>query len=111
MSLPAEDRVPIPPKEARRFSTVCQFCIVGCGYQVYKWPVARRGGAHPDDNAFGVDLRKPQPAYGTWTSPNQHTVVTDRDGSRHHIVILPDNDCHVNEGMASVRGGGLAKTL
>ncbi len=111
MSSPAEERVPIPPKDAQRFSTVCQFCIVGCGYQVYKWPVARRGGAHPDDNVFGVDLRKPQPPYGTWISSNQHTVVTDRDGSRHHVVILPDKDCRVNDGMASVRGGGLAKTL
>lgn len=111
MTAPADDRVPIPPKDAQRHATVCQFCIVGCGYQVYKWPVARRGGPHPDDNAFGVDLRKPQPAYGTWVSPNQHTVVTDRDGSRHHVVILPDDACRVNDGMASVRGGGLARTL
>lgn len=111
MNSPAEERVPIPPKDAQRFSTVCQFCIVGCGYRVYKWPLARSGGAHPDDNAFGVDLHKPQPAYGTWISPNQHTVVTDRDGSRYHVVILPDKECRVNDGMASVRGGGLAKTL
>lgn len=111
MTSPVQEGVPIPPKDAQRYSTVCQFCIVGCGYQVYKWPVARRGGAHPDDNAFGVDLRKPQPPYGTWVSPNQHTVVTDRDGSRHHVVILPDKECRVNEGMASVRGGGLARTL
>lgn len=101
----------LPPKDAQRFSTVCQFCIVGCGYQVYKWPLARRGGPHPDDNAFGVDLRKPQPAFGTWVAPNNHTVVTDRDGSRHHIVILPDQACRVNDGMASVRGAGLARTL
>ena len=111
MTSPVQEGVPIPPKDAQRYSTVCQFCIVGCGYQVYKWPVARRGGAHPDDNAFGVDLRKPQPPYGTWVSPNQHTVVTDRDGSRHHVVILPDKECRVNDGMASVRGGGLARTL
>jgi len=111
MTSPVQQGVPIPPKDAQRYSTVCQFCIVGCGYQVYKWPVARRGGAHPDDNAFGVDLRKPQPPYGTWVSPNQHTVVTDRDGSRHHVVILPDKECRVNDGMASVRGGGLARTL
>lgn len=105
------ERTALPPKDAQRFDTVCQFCIVGCGYKVYKWPLARRGGAHPDDNAFGVDFRKPQPPYGTWISPQQHTVVTDRDGSRHHIVILPDRECRVNEGLASVRGGGLAATL
>ncbi len=103
--------VALPPRDAQRFNTVCQFCIVGCGYQVYKWPVARRGGPHPDDNAFRLDLRKAQPAYGTWIAPNNHRVVTDRDGSRHHVVIMPDSACRVNEGMSSVRGGGLAQTL
>ncbi len=105
-------RVPLPPRGAQRFSTVCQFCIVGCGYQVYKWPAQQEGGPAPDANALGVDFRVAQPALvGTWISPNQHSVVTDRDGSRHNVVILPDRACHVNEGMASVRGGGLAQTL
>ena len=103
--------MPLPPKGAQRFDTVCQFCIVGCGYQVYKWPLMRRGGPAPEDNALGLDFRKPQPALGTWISPNMHTVVTDRDGSRHHIAIVPDRQCHVNDGMASVRGAGLAQTL
>ncbi|HYC38690.1 MAG TPA: arsenate reductase (azurin) large subunit [Usitatibacter sp.] len=103
--------VPLPPKHAQRFATVCQFCIVGCGYQVYKWPAMRRGGPAPEDNALGIDFRKPQPPLGTWISPNMHTVVTDRDGSRHHIAIVPDRACQVNDGMASVRGAGLAQTL
>ena len=46
----------------------------------------------PGDNALGLDLRKQQPAMGTWISPNMHSVVTDKDGSRHHIAIIPDND-------------------
>jgi arsenite oxidase large subunit len=104
-------RVPLPPRSAQRFNTVCQFCIVGCGYEVYKWPVGRSGGPHPDDNALGIDFRKPQPAMGTWISPNMHSVVTDRDGSRHNIAIIPDRSCRVNDGMSSVRGGGLAQTL
>ncbi len=104
-------RVPIPPRSAQRFNTVCQFCIVGCGYRVYKWPLARSGGPAPEDNALGLDLRKQQPAMGTWISPNMHSVVTDKDGSRHHIAIVPDNSCRVNEGLASVRGAGLAQTL
>lgn len=103
--------VPLPPKHADKFTTVCQFCIVGCGYHVYKWPAARRGGPAPEDNALGIDFRKQQPALGTWISPNMHTTVTDRDGSRHHIVIVADSRCQVNHGMASVRGGGLAQTL
>ncbi len=104
-------RVPLPPRGAQKFNTVCQFCIVGCGYHVYKWPAAQEGGAAPADNALGLDFRQQQPAMGTWISPNQHSTVTDRDGSRHHIVIIPDQTCRVNDGLASVRGGGLAQTL
>ena len=103
--------VPLPPRGAQRFDTVCQFCIVGCGYQVYKWPVRQDGGAAPNENALGLDFRKPQPAMGTWISPNQHSVVTDRNGSRHNVVIIPDQACRVNGGLASVRGAGLAQTL
>lgn len=104
-------RVPLPPRGAQRFNTVCQFCIVGCGYHVYKWPVGRSGGPHPDDNALGIDFRKPQPAMGVWIAPNMHSVVTDRDGSRHNIAIIADPSCRVNAGMSSVRGAGLAQTL
>ncbi|MEP6655657.1 MAG: arsenate reductase (azurin) large subunit [Betaproteobacteria bacterium] len=104
-------QVPLPPRGAQKFDTVCQFCIVGCGYHVYKWPATREGGPAPTENALGLDFRQPQPPMGTWISPNQHSVVTDRDGSRHNIVIIPDQTCRVNEGLSSVRGGGLAQTL
>ena len=40
-------KVPLPPTDARRFNTVCQFCIVGCGYKVFKWPVGRDGDPAP----------------------------------------------------------------
>lgn len=101
----------LPPVGAQRFNTVCQFCIVGCGYQVLKWPEAQSGGPEPHQNALGLDLTKAQAAFGTWIAPNQHRVITEHDGSRHHIVIVPDNACRVNDGMASVRGAGLAQTL
>lgn len=104
-------QVPLPPKNARAFRTVCQFCIVGCGYRVFKWPEGADGGPAPDANGFGVDLREPQGPDGIWVSPNMHTVITNKDGSRHNVVIVPDDDCAVNTGMASVRGGGLAQTL
>ena len=100
-------RVPLPPRGAQHFNTVCQFCIVGCGYHVYKWPVGRSGGPHPHDNALGLDFSKPQPAMGVWISPNMHSVVTDRDGSRHNIAIIPDQSCRVNDGMSSVQSPGL----
>ena len=102
-------RVPLPPRNAQRFSTVCQFCIVGCGYHVYKWPALEEGGPAPQDNALGLDFRRQQPAMGTWISPNQHSVVTDRDGSRHNVVIIPDQACHVNDGFRQYVGAALHK--
>jgi arsenite oxidase large subunit len=51
--------------------------------------VAQSGGPAPEANALGLDFRVPQPAMGTWISPNQHSVVTDRDGTRHNVVIIP----------------------
>ena len=107
----ATQNVPLPPKDAKTVTTVCQFCIVGCGYRVFKWPEGKDGGPAPADNAFGVDFREQQPINGIWVAPSMHAVVTDRDGSRHNVAIIPDDDCRVNSGMASVRGGGLAATL
>lgn len=104
-------RVPLPPPQAERRQTVCQFCIVGCGYHVYKWPVGRDGGPAPSDNALGVDFREPQPALGPWIAPSMHSIVTERDGRRYNVAIVPDHDCVVNKGLSSVRGGGLAQTL
>jgi arsenite oxidase large subunit len=103
--------VPLPPPDSQRFDTVCQFCIVGCGYRVFKWPVGKDGGPAPERNAFGVDFRRPQPANGVWISPLMHTVITERDGRRHNVAIVADKTCSVNGGLASVRGGGLAQTL
>ena len=104
-------KTPIPPKDAAQFSTVCQFCIVGCGYKVFKWPEGRDGGPGAGENALGLDLAEQQPALGTWIAPLMHSVITERDGTRYNVAILPDDDCQVNSGMASVRGAGLAASL
>ena len=104
-------RVPIPPADAERRNTVCQFCIVGCGYRVLKWPEGREGGAAPEENALGLDLREPLPPNSDWIAPSMHRVITERDGRRFHVAILPDGKCSVNHGLASVRGAGLAQTL
>ena len=71
-------RVPIPPVDAERRNTVCQFCIVGCGYRVYKWPEGREGGPAPRDNALGLDLREPLPPNSAWIAPAMHRVITER---------------------------------
>lgn len=104
-------RVPLPPRDAERRNTVCQFCIVGCGYQVYKWPVGEEGGPAPSENALGLDFTRPLPPLSEWISELMHSEVTDADGRRYHVVIVPDKTCPVNDGMASVRGAGLAQTL
>jgi len=104
-------RVPLPPKKAKRLKTVCQFCIVGCGYNVFRWPEGEDGGPAPGENALGIDFREQLDAFSQWIAPAMHSVVTDKDGSRHNVAILPDEDCTVNSGMSSVRGAGLAQTL
>ncbi len=104
-------QVPLPPRNAKRLTTVCQFCIVGCGYKVYRWPEGKNGGPAPEDNALGVDYRSQLDAFQEWIAPAMHSVVTDRDGSRHNVAIVPDTECVVNRGISSVRGGGLAQTL
>jgi arsenite oxidase large subunit len=104
-------KVPLPPADAQSFTTVCQFCIVGCGYKVYKWPLGREGGPDPSGNALRVDFREQQPALGTWIAPSMHSVITERDGRRFNVAIVPDHHCSVNGGLSSVRGGGLAATL
>ncbi len=101
---------PLPPMDAETFNTVCQFCIVGCGYRVFKWPEGRDGGSAPDENALNVDFRAQQPALGSWVAPLAHSVITQKDG-RYNVAILPDDACHVNSGLASVRGAGLAASL
>ncbi len=53
-----KDRIPIPPKDAQKFTTVCQYCNVGCGYYVYRWPVGKEGGLKPEENALGIDFTK-----------------------------------------------------
>lgn len=101
-----EDRVPVPPTDAQQFTTVCSYCIVGCGYRVFKWPHGQEGGPRPHQNALHTDFTKQQAERsGKWISPSMHSVVTERDGRRYHVVVLPDSDCVVNKGNHSIRGG------
>jgi arsenite oxidase large subunit len=105
--------IPLPPASAQRFKTVCHYCIVGCSYDVYKWPLGGGdGGPRAHENALGVDFTQQQPALaGTWIGPEQQTVVQERDGRRYNIVIIPNKKAKVNTGLSSVRGGSLATSL
>ena len=48
----ANDRIVLPPVNAKKTNMTCHFCIVGCGYHVYKWPEAQEGGKAAHQNAL-----------------------------------------------------------
>jgi arsenite oxidase large subunit len=103
------DRLPIIPPDAKVHNVVCQFCIVGCGYHAYSWPINEQGGAAPNANVFGVDLTKQQlPMTPNWYSPSMYNIVK-QDGRDVHLVVKPDPDCVVNSGLASIRGARMAE--
>ncbi len=103
------DRLPIIPKDATRRNVTCHFCIVGCGYQAYTWPVNRQGGTAPGENAFGLDLSEQQGAEtGAWYAPSMYNIVK-QNGRDVHMVIKPDTGCVVNAGLGSVRGARMAE--
>ena len=103
------DRLPIIPADAKKHNVVCHYCIVGCGYHAYTWPVNKQGGTEPSQNAFGTDLSKQQPAETeAWYSPSMYNIVK-QDGRDVHMVVKPDPNCSVNSGLGSVRGARMAE--
>ncbi len=104
------DQLPIPPADARVQNVTCDFCIVGCGYKAYSWDLNRQGGMAPGENAFGIDLAEQQWAESeAWYQPSMYNIVM-QDGRPVHLVVKPDTDCVVNQGLNSVRGGRIAET-
>ncbi len=102
-------RLPIIPADAKKQNVTCHYCIVGCGYNAYSWPVNKQGGTAPGDNAFGVDLAEQQPAEtDAWYAPSMYNIVK-QDGQDVHLVIKPDQNCVVNSGLGSVRGARMAE--
>ncbi|GHB29946.1 arsenite oxidase large subunit [Pseudovibrio japonicus] len=103
------DRLPIIPAGAKRHNVTCQFCIVGCGYNAYTWPINEQGGTSRDENIFQLDLTEQQPAdTDAWYAPSMYNVVK-QNGHDVHMVIKPDYECVVNSGLASARGGRMAE--
>ncbi len=111
MSPPRRDRLPLPPPNAERFETVCQFCTVGCGYTVFRWPVGRSGDAPPQKNALGVDYRVPQePLQGRPYTESMHAQIRHR-GRRYNLAIVPSDGSDINRACDhSSRGGANALT-
>jgi arsenite oxidase large subunit len=104
----SKDRVALPPANAQKSNLVCHFCIVGCGYHVYKWPESQEGGRAPHQNALGLDFRHQVPPLALTMTPAMTNVVTDQDGRSYNIMIVPDKNCSVNQGLSSARGGRMA---
>lgn len=105
-----KDRVPLPPVGAQKTNMTCHFCIVGCGYHVYKWPHGTEGGRAPNENALGKDFRKQQPPLSGSMTPAMVNVVED-NGKKFNIMIQSDKECVVNQGLTSTRGGQMATIM
>ncbi|MEM1197907.1 MAG: arsenate reductase (azurin) large subunit [Pseudomonadota bacterium] len=107
-----ETNIPLPPPDADVISTACDYCIVACGYKVYRWPVkgGKTGGPMADQNAFETDF--PVDPLGPWVAPNQYNVVL-HNNEPHHVIIIPDKDTNfVNlQGNSSIRGGAIAQKV
>jgi arsenite oxidase large subunit len=101
-----QDRLPVPPKNAARYTTACQFCNVGCGYIAYTWPVEDT----PAEGTGAVGGELPVEELGEHVAPS---FVTRRDinGVDSYIAVVPDKDCVVNRGDHSPRGGTNALTV
>jgi arsenite oxidase large subunit len=107
-----QDKVPLPPKNADVLTTVCDYCIVGCGYKVFRWPSdTPNGGPKKEQNALGRDYPL-RPLQGGWVGPNQFTQAI-HNGKLHNIVIVADPDAKaVNpNGDHSIRGGCIAQKV
>lgn len=103
------DRLPIVPADAKEHNAVCHYCIVGCGYKAYTWPMNKQGGTAPNQNKFGLDLSEQQfqDAEG-WYAPSMYNIVK-QNGKDVHLVVKPDVNCSVNSGLGSVRGARMAE--
>jgi len=104
-----EDHAPLPPANADVLTTACDYCIVACGYKVYRWPTTSAdGGSKAKENAFGIDF--PSNMLQEWVAPTQHNVVM-HEGKPHNVVVIPDKNTTVvnTNGDSSIRGGLLAQ--
>jgi len=90
-----KDTLPIPPKDAERYTTVCQYCSAGCGYNVYVWPVGKDGTAR--NNGFGIDLSTPSPMLsGHSYTETMHNVITRKNGKKYNLAIIPAKESRIN---------------
>ena len=102
------DRISLPPRNATKTQLTCHYCIVGCGYHVYKWDADSEGGPAPNQNALGLGFSKQIAPLQTCLTPAMTNVLTHADGKQCNVMIVPDAACKVNKGLSSTRGGKMA---
>lgn len=106
------DKVPLPPANADVLTTCCDYCIVGCGYKVYRWPAGgKNGGSKASQNALKKNFPL-APMEGGWIGPNMVTQAMYK-GKLHNIAVVPDPNAKVVNagGTHSVRGGCIAQKV
>lgn len=106
-----KNQIELPPTDAEKKNLICHFCIVGCGYHVYKWDTGKSGGRLPTENALGIDFTKQQPSLSITLTPEMTSVIVDKDFKSSNIMIVPDKECVVNSGLSSTRGGRMASYM
>ena len=103
-----QDKVPIPPPNAEVFTTACDYCIVACGYKVYRWPLGKDGGPKAKDNALLADfpLDPLEGSGASWYGPNNHNAVM-ANGKPHNIIVIGDAETGAVylKGEHSIGGG------
>src|SRR5947209_1300126 len=77
--------------------TVCQYCIVGCGYEAHVWQGQGKDGPPP--------LKQ-----GIWVSPAMTGQIRS-GGDPATAAVLPDPKCPMNRGNHSPRGGTQGRNL
>ena len=85
----SKDRVALPPVNAQKTNLTCHFCIVGCGYHVYKWDENTEGGRAPHQNGLGLDFRKQLPPLSVVMTPAMTNVIMGKDGRRFRGLARP----------------------
>ena len=101
------DRLPIIPAGAKVQNVTCHYCIVGCGYKAYTWPMNTQGTTESNWSGENLGAQQPQET-ANWYAPSMYNVVK-QNGQNVHLVIKPDVDCVVNSGLGSVRGARMAE--
>ncbi|MGR3320238.1 MAG: arsenate reductase (azurin) large subunit [Candidatus Anammoxibacter sp.] len=93
------DFEPSEKNKYRIYTTVCQYCIVGCGYKVHVWDEKEHSGPYPRDQKKAL-----------WVSPSMTGMIYN-DGQLMRAAVVPDPHCELNHGNHSVRGGTMGLNL